>query len=291
MLLIRIKLIAWGREMIPNLNLATIDSINEEDSIKSHIKNILDSYFENNPHMNINSLSKKCSVSEPTIRRITSEKVKTLPTVSTVLDILTTISKEHRTKKIIDLYPGPVADFLKEANPGIEMEKTEYNSKLNFTLKDQNHYLIYKLSSNSQGVTENKVLSLFGTSGLKVLEQLLTDDFIYKKDSAYFAKSDFFSDTQENFQDHFKQTANFMKPGKFSAKSKLNPMMANYSASITADAYEKIVKIQKKALAETLKLITDESSQGGIPVFILSAIDTLDDKPAFEIDANYNNLN
>ena len=76
----------------------------------THLQTVIRSYLDQHTRISLNGLSKRCSVSEPTLRRIMNGQVKTAPTLTTVVDILSTIGKESRLSKLIDMYPGPIAE-------------------------------------------------------------------------------------------------------------------------------------------------------------------------------------
>ena len=60
-------------------------------SVADHLRLIITQYLEKRPQLSVNGISKRCNVSEPTLRRIMSGKVKTIPQITTLLDILTYI--------------------------------------------------------------------------------------------------------------------------------------------------------------------------------------------------------
>jgi hypothetical protein len=252
------------------------------DSVVEHLKFVISTYLEEKPHMSLGAISKKCSVSEPTLRRIMKGQIKTFPTVTTVLDILTYVSNEKKTSKIISLYPGPIADFLKEMAPYVEDTQTDYSVEINQELKQPVKYLIYKLASNSAGVTRQKVSDLFGAHGLKSLDSLQDKAYIEERAGKYFSTTKSFTSSHENFIENFKTVAEFLKPDKLSPRSRLNPLFRNFSNSVSPEAYEEILKLQKKTMARIAQIMTNEENQGEIPLFLLLAIDTLDTKPPSE---------
>ncbi len=252
------------------------------DSVVEHLQFVISDYLERKPHLNLSGISKKCSVSEPTLRRIMKGQIKTLPTVTTVLDILTYISNEKKPSKIIKLYPGPIADFLKETTPYVDDCDTDYNIELNRILKNPVKYLTYKLASNSSGVSEDKVRELFGSLGVKSLFSMVDKGYLTQKGKYYYSSSKSFTSNHTDFVENFKTVADFIKPEKLSPRSRVNPFFRNFSNSVTPEAYEEIVKIQKKAMTKIAQIMTNEDNQGEIPLFLLLAIDTLDNKAPHE---------
>ncbi|MCJ8277520.1 MAG: hypothetical protein HRT44_12425 [Bdellovibrionales bacterium] len=256
----------------------------KKGSLLVHLQGALREYLENRPHMSLNSLSKKCSVSEPTLRRIMKGQIKTLPNVTTVLDILTYISGEKNTCNIPKKYPGPIAEFLREMLPHIEDLDANYDLDLNNELKHPTKYLIYKLASNDTGVTHEKVVELFGSHGLMFVQELIDKEFIKLEGGVYFASSSAFTASHEHFVENFKVVADFIKTQKADSHMLLNPLFINYSNTVNAEAYKEIVTLQKKTLKKIRGIMTDKSKIGEIPLFMLLAVDTLDMNTAFEIE-------
>lgn len=254
--------------------------------VLTHLQAILNDFLERHPNMTVNGLSKRCAVSEPTLRRIRNGQVKTLPSVTTMVDILSYISKEKSIVGIVEKYPGPVGEFLKEKIPQTNNSKTpEYSEVLNRTLKDPVKYLIYKLAANDVGIDLEKVVELFGRYGESHLEELMQQNLVELRDDRYFAKIENFVLSHDLFVSHFKTVADFIKPQKLITASRAHsPLFANYSGSINKKAYSAILNIQRAALKKIINILVDEKSSGEIPTFVLSAIDTLDSKSADEFN-------
>ncbi len=254
-----------------------------EFTVLDQLSEIVNEYLKSNPRMSLNGLSKRCQVSEPTIRRIAKKQIKTLPNISTVLDLLTTISRKQNIKEVVDLYPGPVAEMIRDALPLVDEQESEYSHALNQHLKDPLKYLIFKLSLNSKGVRREKIKSLFGEHGVSELDALVHIGAIHKKGGRYFSQYKSFTGSFENFVEQFRATAGFIKVNKTQGRSSLNPMFVNASESITPEAYKEITKIQRAALRKISQVARDEKNKGDVPMFFLCALDTLDSAAAFEI--------
>lgn len=247
------------------------------------LRTTLAEYFAVHPNMSLNGLAKKCSVSEPTLRRILKGQIKTLPTNTTILEVLSAISGEKNAAKLAERYSGSIGDYLRLIQPQIEDCQPDFDNAVHAEFKDPVKYVIYKLSANSSGVTEQKIQDLFGMHGLSCAEELLRKGFIQKDGVTFSAHIRNFTSSSTSFIDNFKVLAEFLK-GKFSVtKPNLNPLVANYSESITPKAYEEIIHLQKKTLTKIRQIMSAPESQGEIPLFMLLAIDTLDNRAAHEI--------
>lgn len=258
--------------------------LNDNPELLTELQAVLTNYLSQKKNMSLNGLSKKCSISEPTLRRILKGQVKTLPTVTTILDMLTVISGDTNTDRIAKKYPGPISDFLNSVVPQIVNLDADYSSDLNLELQNSQKYLIYKLASNAMGVTHKKISDLFGVHGIKSLEDLIHKDFVSKSKDRYYSKSKSFIGSHNQFIANFKAIADFIKTRSSISKIKLNPLLANYSESVSVEAYKEITTIQKRALQKIRTIMMDEKSRGPIPFFVLSAVDTLDSKTAYELD-------
>lgn len=247
------------------------------------LQQALQSYLDEKSTRSLNGLSKKCTVSEPTLRRILRGHIKTLPTATTILDILTTLTGNKNTALLAQQFPGPIADYLNSILPQTQDVETEYSADLNNELKDPVKYIIYKLSSNSSGVTKQKILELFGRHGLQVADLLTQKDYLQIDGEIYFSKIKNFTVSQENFVTNFKLLADFIKTQNPLTKTSLQSLLANYSESISVEAYKEIVQIQRKALQKIRTIMSDENSKGPIPLFLLLAIDTLDHQSAHDL--------
>lgn len=248
------------------------------------LQNILNNYLNEKSSRNISVLAKKCKVSEPTLRRIIKGQIKTLPTTTTILDILTTLTGEKNSSKIAQLYPGPIADYLETCLPQAQELETQYDSVLNNELEDPVKYVIYKLASNSNGLKIDKVESLFGRHGRLLAEDLVQKNYLLCQNQVYYSQIKNFTSNQDRFVNNFKVIADYIKTENPLTATNLHSLLANYSESVSTEAYKDIVQVQKKALKKIREIMSDDNSKGPIPLFLLLAIDTLDLHSAFELD-------
>ena len=258
-----------------------------EDSLNpalAHLQSILVNYLAASSNLSLNGLSKRCAVSEPTLRRIKKGHVKTLPSITTIVDLLSYISRETETKKIIEAFPGPIAEHIKDKAQQIEEVKNlEFSEVLSKSLKDPIKYVLYKLASNPCGITSEKAAELFGSYGERQLSVLSSEELVELKGAAYFAKIKHFALSNDVFVDHFKTLADFIKPHKHaSARREYSPIFSNYSSSINKQAYSEILRVQRAAQRKIARILSDEKSSGDIPTFVLNAIDTIDNQCADE---------
>ncbi len=226
--------------------------------------------------MSLNGLSKRCAISEPTLRRIMSGKIKTLPMLSTIVDVLCTLNKVDSLSDLNHIYMGtPIGDFL-NINFNVLSESNfnyEFSTELNETLRDNTSYLIFKLAANRSGVSSQKIEKLFGHYGIEKLKNL--HDLKLVKIDRGIVKSivEGFSLSHDQFISHFKAVSDFIKTERSHVQKK--NLFYNFSESVNEKAFKEILSIQKSALKKMTKILNDDQNNGTIPIFILSAIDTL----------------
>ncbi len=265
-----------------NKNVDTEES-EQASSLVDHVQVVVSAYLKKRPHLSVNGISKKCNVSEPTLRRIMSKKVKTTPQITTLLDILTFVAQTTSVREIVKMYPGPIADYLSDAMPYLEEFDQDYSNAINDEIKDPVKYLIYKLALNHSGVKEDKVVELYGNHGLQLLNELVEKGFIVRSDDKVCrASCKSFSGSHDDFIRNFKVVADFIKPHKLRNRKPLNPYFVNMSDSLTPEAYDQIRRLLSKTDKKVRKIMASDESKGEIPFFYLGAMDTLDIKSAAE---------
>lgn len=252
----------------------------EESPIVAQLREAIKSYLDEHRRVSLNGLSKRCQTSEPTLRRIMSGKVKTAPTLNTVLDILSTLSKESSIPKLVEMYPGPIADSLKE-NFGLLIEpeyKYESSEILNKELADEQKYLIFKLAANSAGVKRVTVRELFGLVGEEKVDELISKDLltesVVNQERILKTKVEGFALSHDLFVKNFKAVANYIDTQPKLGKQ--DNLFYNLSESLNDQGLKEILNIQRQALQKMIKILNDPKFSGELPVFILSAIDRLE---------------
>ena len=242
------------------------------------LQTVLIEYLKKHPHLTTAGISKRCAISEPTLRRIRSGQVKTLPSVTTIVELLVYISKESSATKLLERYPGPLAEYLKDKLVQFESWKEiKYSKDLSRALKDPIKYLIYKLAAMPEGVASQRVIELFGNYGENLVKSLADEGLLALKQGRFHALEKSYSLSHDDFVEHFKTTANFIKPHKHAMSAKqYSPIFSNYSNGLNKKAYSEILKIQRIANKKILAILNDKSCEGSIPTFVLNAVDTID---------------
>lgn len=250
----------------------------------AELQQIIAGYLKANPQLTLNALSKRCGVSEPTLRRLMKGQIRNLANVTTVVDLLMYISKENSIPKIVQKYPGVVSEYLRD-NLGRACDEDagyEYSPKLNEALKDPLKYLIYKRAAHSSGISLTEIEDMFGYVGKLCAEELMDENLLESRNGFFFAKITKYALSHDSFVKGFKATAEFIKPDKL-GQMKFNNLFLNFSRSINPSAYRELIRIQQEAIRKCIRLLDDPKSEGMIPAFLLVAIDTLSKRSAAEI--------
>ena len=250
--------------------------------VLSYLRHELSSYLSKHPHLTLNSLSKRCRVSEPTLRRLHKGQIKTLPTLTTVISLLSYLYGTEEVKEILDSMPLDIKEYFeKKTEFANELDQLTYSEDLSQELEDPIKYLIFKLAANSCGVSLQKVSELFGRYGEKQVQLLKKSGLIEIREGKAFGLKGNFSLSNELFVDHFKAVADFIKPERHAgANPKYSPIFSNFSVGLNKSAYSKILNIQRSANKKIVQVMKNEDAKGDIPTFFLNAIDTLDEKIA-----------
>ena len=248
----------------------------ENNLILEQIQTSVRTYLDKNKRISLNGLSKRCAVSEPTLRRIMNGRIKTLPMLSTIVDILCTLHKADSLNELIEIYRGTeLGDFLNN-NFNVLSESNfnyEFSVELNEALRDDVSYLIFKLAANRSGVTTEKIEKIFGHHGLEKLKHLNNLNLINIEKNIVKTVVEGFSLSHDQFIPHFKAVADFIKTEQSQVQKK--NLFYNFSESVNEQSLKEILSIQKSALKKITKVLNEEQNAGDYPVFVLSAIDTL----------------
>ena len=131
------------------------------------LQSLLLDYFNGaGKNVSVYGLAKRCSVSEPTLRRIKSGKIKGLPYTSTIISLLSYILKEKDLKNIIDKVGDPLASYLRDKCDFIkDVQSLQQSEDLGDKLSTPVRYVLYKLAVGENGLTEEKAVEIFGHMG------------------------------------------------------------------------------------------------------------------------------
>lgn len=239
------------------------------------LKVIVESYLVKHPNISINGLAMRSGVGASTLRRLLNDSIKGDPAPHTVLNILSTVSKEKKLSKLITMAEGPVANMLQEAfSHFVESDVPHvYDNDLNEILKDQMSYFIYKLAANRKGTDKIFISEMFGKAGLERLNKMVALEVLKINDEGdvHAEKKDFSLDV-EIAAGHLPELVKYYKPEAIGRGQNLFYTM---SESINEEGIQKIKAIQKEAVKKIYDVMRSPFYEGSIPFFTLDMSDTL----------------
>ena len=239
------------------------------------LSNLIESFLERNSNVSINALAMRMGVAETTLRRIRGGQIKRLPNSENLLKIVFYIFKTKDLYEIKELLPLHLKEhftslfLLTESsinNPVVEIDDN--------IIDNQTTYLVLKLASNYSGVKKDEVLRLFGERGLNSVEQLMNADILTEERELFKTKVNAFRLPHNSFIKNFKSVSDFIKIDP--AKTKGPNLYYNLSESINLEGLTRVQSIQMKAVKEISEILNNDKFKGNLPVFSLTAIDTLD---------------
>jgi predicted transcriptional regulator len=245
----------------------------QRQAIILELQECIKSFLVKNKHLTLNALSKKSSVSEPTLRRVRNAEIKTLPRVNTIVDILSTIYKERNISDLIKHCGPNLRAYLEKVFTVILESNAHYENDtgLSRELKNTTSYLIYKLAANRTGIKRELVCRLFGELGLRKLKDLERKGLVFEMIGSYHARTKSFSLDDELFRQNFQAVSEFIRVEDGPEKG--DNLFYNLSESISEEGYQKILSIQRQALKEIVHILNEKEYAGDKPVFVLSSVD------------------
>jgi len=236
---------------------------------------LIEGYLESNSNVSINALAMRMGIAETTLRRIRGGQSKRLPNSENLLKIVFYIYKTKDLYEVREVLPPLLKEhftslfLLTEAslnNPVTEIDDSIIDNQIT--------YLVLKLASNHSGVNKNEVLRLFGEIGLKSAETLIDSDILTEEKGLFKTKINTFRLPHNSFIKNFKSVSDFIKIDP--EKTKGPNIYYNLSESLNLEGLTRVQAIQKKAVKEISDILNNDKFKGELPVFSLTAVDTLD---------------
>lgn len=246
-------------------------------TVTEQLQNVVCNYLDNHPNISINALAKRSGVAATTIRRIVKQETKKSIAPHTVLNLVSSISKEKRLGKLIGMFDGPLGELLKEnfsafAEEGGNSLDGCFDHRLNAVLSDPIAYFVYKLTSNRTGIAKEIVQELYGRNGMTKLNELTELALVEEKDGIFFATEKNFSLSVDIAAKHLPELVKFYKPNQIELTRN---MFYSLSETLNEDGIQKIKEIQKEAVKKTYQIMQSPFYEGEIPYFTVQVCDTL----------------
>lgn len=242
-------------------------------SVCFQLKEVVDGYFDNHPHMSINALALKSGVGATTLRRLIGGNIKNDPAPHTVLNIVSAVTNEKKLGRLVNIIEGPISDYLNDAFGNFLGEiETHYKLDLNDLLADEISYFIYRLAANRVGTDRVDIIHLFGKLGEEKLLNLKKKGFVYEDSGKVHATEKNYSLNVEVAASHIPALVKFYKPHLVSEGQNLFYTM---SESLNEEGIQKVKEIQKEAIKKIYNIMKSPFYEGTIPFFTLDMCDTM----------------
>ncbi len=239
----------------------------------TELSDLIQNYLLERPRLSLNAIALRSDVPETSLRRLYKRDLKRMPKNQTVIKILCYLYQTDNLAEIRKQVPENLRNYMNKEFLLEEDSERAPQINLDRFLPDQISYLVFKLASNSSGVKYQEILRMFGEMGIDSITKLEKAAVVKRVDDSYISAFESFRLSDDRFIDNFKAVANYIKtdPEKRQAPN----FYYNLSESLNEQGLKKIRDIQIKATRQVLKIMSDKSNHGVIPVFNLIAIDTL----------------
>lgn len=238
----------------------------EEFSYKHELKNIVREYFERFPNLSINAMANRSDVPVSTLRRLLKSETPIELAPHLTLNLLSYIYKEKHFTKLVHKVPESLSEFLIKhfGNFVFDNDSYELNIDLNKELSDPIKYFIYKLASNSNGVSLTEISELYGNFGKEKLDELCKLDLFNYERGRFYAKKSNFSLDINTMAKHLPMLVSKYRPEKLNEGANL---CYSFSESLNEEGITMAKEIKKKAIKEIMELFNNSKFHGEIPYF------------------------
>jgi hypothetical protein len=142
-------------------------------------------------------------------------------------------------------------------------------------LHNRESYVIYKLAANTSGVEKQELVAMLGVPVLEMIDRLIELGFIYEEGGKIHAKAKDFVLPEEISKKHIPELLRFTGRQSRFVSEKSN-IFKNWSESVTPEAYQKLLTIQREATDKICQVLLDKSNMGEVPFFFTCILDTLE---------------
>lgn len=243
-------------------------------TVTEQLQGMVCNYLDSHPNISINGLAKRSGVAATTIRRLINQETKKSIAPHTVLNLVSSITKEKRLGKLLTMFDGELGELLKDNFSAFADEAVDasFDQKLNDVLNEPIAYFVYKLCSNRTGVAQEFIEEVFGKVGLQKAMALQDLELIEENEGV-------FKSTEKNFSldisiaaKHLPELVKYFKPDQIELKKN---MFYSLSESVSEEGIQKIKEIQKEAVQKTYQVMQSPFYEGEIPYFTVQVCDTL----------------
>jgi hypothetical protein len=237
------------------------------------LRELVEDYLAKHKNISLHGLSKKCGVASSTLRRIVSGETKEEPRGATVLGILVAITKETNVQKLIERFPGSIADCLQRTYENIIGPSHSSHVNLADFLRDPLAYIVYKMAANVSGVKLEELIQLLGVTVEETVSEMKEVDLLFEEAGFIHAHNKNFTLPPSIYRRHINELVRFTK---FGSKYVDGSLFINYSESVSPAAYGQVKGVLVKAMQEVRAILSKKENYGEVPFFMTSILDTME---------------
>lgn len=244
----------------------------ETSKLVCQLRDILLEYLAEHRHISIHGLSKRCGVAPTTLSRIINLETKSDPRPTTVVAIVSALSKETNIHKLVEIYQGPVQECLISAFKSL-LPESHYVPEWSDIFGDRMNYIVYKMAANRIGITQKELIDLMGVPVVAAIEELSELKVIFEENGRYHAVKKNFCLPPSVYKKHIPELIRFTQFGSALVKGAI---FRNISESINGEAYNSIRAILEEAILKVTHILQSNESNGSVPFFMTVILDTME---------------
>ncbi|MFN3453767.1 MAG: hypothetical protein ACK41T_02330 [Pseudobdellovibrio sp.] len=252
-------------------------SYSKENAVES-LQKLINSWLEENPNRSVAMLAKNSNVGENCIRRILNSN--SMPTTANLHKILSFLNPNSTNMMIKNRLAKDLSQHLAFTLSYLFFE--EFNNfkpmlEKESILKDFPHQFIFERSSIASGITIAEIISLFGSYGSTVVDNLVKNELVTVSDDIVVCQPEYklHSWSVELYKSFSANViSNFYK-----TNSSIN-YLYNVNEGVSVAGYSKVMDILEAASKQITKTIQENA--GDIPLSTVCFMDTMTNINLFE---------
>jgi hypothetical protein len=251
----------------------------QENELIQSLQIMINNYLDKNSGLTINALAGRANIPVTTLRRLSQGQQKNDIAPHSVLNIVSYIKREKNLQKLLGKLEPCIADFLLKhfGNFIFSSETRTFDCDLNFELKDETKYFIYKLAANHSGADWMTIVETFGAHGKKKVEEMIGKGLLIDSDGRIHAREKNFSLDLNVAASHLPDLVRYYKPESIARG--LNSFFS-LSEALNEEAIQEIRAIQREAVKKISAVMNNPNNFGEVPFFTLNLSETFTSEPS-----------
>ncbi len=242
-----------------------------DESIKSAIATLIDSWIDEKSMRTIASLSRNSGVSESVVRR--AHRKESIPSVDNLLKLLMTTTFTKSFKELRAALPDVLNSYLKTKDflyADTEIETIRTTLEVETYLQTYENYMIYDRVSHSHSITRDKIKESFGAMGEKALNELVEAGLIQEDETKALSLGvKNISVSPSLLKRHLPKVVETYYDHQDSRH-----ILANFSETISESAAKEILELQKQTNSKIAQIMMN--NPGSVPYLYIGLFNPMD---------------